>query len=130
VFGNEILSRSPELDTPDRDLVWRTRLHKMPTFVPHEIAGRSGLHAEREKKSLVTRFGRPAVNRPIRRFVPARLLRQPSQGDKPFRFIEAAAFRTGSGLRPVPDVQILKTSTVPFSRPATAWSASAERAVS
>jgi hypothetical protein len=30
-------------------IIWMTPLHKMATYVPHEIAARFGLHAEAKK---------------------------------------------------------------------------------
>lgn len=40
---------SAKLDTPGMGILWMTHLHKMATYVPHEIAARFGLHAESKK---------------------------------------------------------------------------------
>jgi nitrogen regulatory protein PII len=38
-----------KMDTPGMGIIWMTPLHKMATYVPHEIAARFGLHAEAKK---------------------------------------------------------------------------------
>ena len=38
-----------KMDTPGMGIIWMTPLHKMATYVPHEIAARFGLHAETKK---------------------------------------------------------------------------------
>lgn len=38
-----------KMDTPGMGILWMTPLHKMATYVPHEIAARFGLHVESKK---------------------------------------------------------------------------------
>lgn len=38
-----------KMDTPGMGIIWMTPLHKMATYVPHEIAARFGLHTESKK---------------------------------------------------------------------------------
>ncbi len=38
-----------KMDTPGMGILWMTPLHKMATYVPHEIAARFGLHVEARK---------------------------------------------------------------------------------
>lgn len=38
-----------KMDTPGMGILWMTRLEKMATYVPHEIAARFGFHASREE---------------------------------------------------------------------------------
>jgi nitrogen regulatory protein PII len=38
-----------KMDTPGMGIIWMTPLHKMATYVPHEIAARFGLHLESKK---------------------------------------------------------------------------------
>jgi nitrogen regulatory protein P-II 1 len=38
-----------KMDTPGMGIIWMTPLHKMATYVPHEIAARFGLHVEAKK---------------------------------------------------------------------------------
>jgi nitrogen regulatory protein PII len=35
-----------KMDTPGMGMLWLTRLHKMATYVPHEVAARFGAHLE------------------------------------------------------------------------------------
>ena len=37
-----------KMDTPGMGILWMTRLEKMATYVPHQIAARFGFHAGRE----------------------------------------------------------------------------------
>ena len=38
---------SAKMDTPGMGILWMTRLDKMSTYVPHDIAARFGVHTER-----------------------------------------------------------------------------------
>ena len=38
-----------KMDTPGVGMLWLTRLEKMATYVPHEIAARFGVHTERRE---------------------------------------------------------------------------------
>lgn len=38
-----------KLDTPGMGILWTTKLSRMATYVPHEIAARFGLHVEPKK---------------------------------------------------------------------------------
>ncbi len=38
---------SAKMDTPGMGILWMTRLEKMSTYVPHDVAARFGVHAER-----------------------------------------------------------------------------------
>jgi nitrogen regulatory protein PII len=38
-----------KMDTPGMGILWLTRLEKMATYVPHEIAARFGVHTERRE---------------------------------------------------------------------------------
>lgn len=38
---------SAKMDTPGMGILWMTRLEKMSTYVPHDIAARFGVHTER-----------------------------------------------------------------------------------
>jgi nitrogen regulatory protein P-II 1 len=40
---------SAKMDTPGMGILWLTRLEKMATYVPHEIAARFGVHTERRE---------------------------------------------------------------------------------
>lgn len=37
---------SAKMDTPGMGMLWLTRLEKMATYVPHEVAARFGVHTE------------------------------------------------------------------------------------
>ena len=38
---------SAKMDTPGMGILWMTRLDKMSTYVPHDVAARFGVHTER-----------------------------------------------------------------------------------
>lgn len=38
-----------KMDTPGMGILWMTRLEKMATYIPHEIAARFGFHGEGHK---------------------------------------------------------------------------------
>ena len=38
---------SAKMDTPGMGILWMTRLDKMATYVPHDVAARFGVHTER-----------------------------------------------------------------------------------
>jgi nitrogen regulatory protein P-II 1 len=38
-----------KMDTPGMGMLWLTRLEKMATYVPHEVAARFGVHTERRE---------------------------------------------------------------------------------
>jgi len=38
-----------KMDTPGMGMLWLTRLEKMATYVPHEVAARFGVHKERRE---------------------------------------------------------------------------------
>lgn len=38
---------SAKMDTPGMGILWMTRLEKMSTYVPHDVAARFGVHTER-----------------------------------------------------------------------------------
>lgn len=38
-----------KMDTPGMGILWMTRLEKMATYIPHEIAARFGFHGEGRK---------------------------------------------------------------------------------
>jgi nitrogen regulatory protein P-II 1 len=38
-----------KMDTPGMGILWITRLEKMSTYVPHEVAARFGAHTERRE---------------------------------------------------------------------------------
>lgn len=38
-----------KMDTPGMGILWLTRLEKMATYIPHEIAARFGAHKERRE---------------------------------------------------------------------------------
>ena len=40
---------SAKMDTPGMGMLWLTRLEKMATYVPHEVAARFGVHTERRE---------------------------------------------------------------------------------
>ncbi len=40
---------SAKMDTPGMGILWMTRLDKMATYVPHEVAARFGVHTERSE---------------------------------------------------------------------------------
>lgn len=40
---------SAKMDTPGMGILWMTRLDKMATYVPHELAARFGVHTERSE---------------------------------------------------------------------------------
>jgi nitrogen regulatory protein P-II 1 len=41
---------SAKMDTPGMGILWLTRLEKMATYVPHEIAARFGVHAAERRE--------------------------------------------------------------------------------
>jgi nitrogen regulatory protein PII len=38
-----------KMDTPGMGILWLTRLEKMATYIPHDIAARFGVHTERRE---------------------------------------------------------------------------------
>lgn len=38
-----------KMDTPGMGILWLTRLEKMATYIPHEVAARFGVHKERRE---------------------------------------------------------------------------------
>lgn len=39
-----------KMDTPGMGILWMSRLEKMATYVPHEVAARFGFHGDREER--------------------------------------------------------------------------------